>query len=224
MMIHKMVSADPITEYAPTWNFSFGSAHWSDADAKIDSIKNWLVSNEQRIIEQYPLYFDGGTGLGNNSVTSRFGQYNLFKFVDELSELNDLLDFFRKSYIDFIKEEKGIIRDTEIVCWFNVIRNSQNIKEHHHGAGHDVYLSGNFMLDNYDTYTVYKCPFDTNVFVPVANRKGTVTIFPTCLPHVSTPFEGDDVRVSIGFDIRLAGILDIDDLNAVPFINSKELA
>lgn len=219
-MIYKMSSLKPLTDYAPSWDFPIGVSRWKDSNHQIKNIKKWLLDNEQRFIKQYPVNFDGGTGLGNQSVTSRFGRYNLFNFVNELPELQGLLHFFRISYLEFIKEDKSEIKDLDIVCWFNVIRDQQKIDKHHHGAGHDVYLSGNFVCDNYPTKTIYQCPFDANVEIPVVNQRGTLSIFPTCLPHYSTLFESNiDQRVTIAFDLRLTTLKNVQDLTALPFIN-----
>lgn len=219
-----MVSMKPLTKYAPSWDFSIGLTQWKDSHDQINIIKQWLLNNEKRIIDSYKVNFDGGTGLGDDSVTSRFGRYNLFQFVDELPELKSLLNFFRFSYLDFIKRDNTEMKDTSIVCWFNVVRDQQKIEKHHHGAGHDIYLSGNFMCDNYPTQTVYECPFDVNVQLPVTNQKGTLSIFPTCLPHYTTKYESDkEERVSIAFDIRLTNLTGVEDLTAIPFMNESIL-
>lgn len=223
-MIYKMASMKPLTKYAPSWDFSIGLTQWKDSRDQINIIKNWLLDNEQRIINEYSVNFDGGTGLGDDSVTSRFGRYNLFQFSNELPELDSLLNFFRHSYLDFIKKDNSEFKETSIICWFNVVRNQQQIEKHHHGAGHDVYLSGNFMCDNYPTNTIYQCPFDVNVQLPVINQKGTLTIFPTCLPHYTTKYESDiEKRVSIAFDIRLNNLTGVEDLTAIPFMNTQIL-
>lgn len=219
-----MVSMKPLTKYAPSWDFSIGLTQWKDSNNQIINIKKWLLDNEQKIINDYSVNFDGGTGLGDDSVTSRFGRYNLFQFSDKLPELKSLLNFFRHSYLDFIKKDKTELKDTSIVCWFNVVRDQQKIEKHHHGAGHDVYLSGNFMCDDYPTKTVYQCPFDVNVEMPVINQKGTLAIFPTCLPHYTTKYESNaEQRVSIAFDIRLNNLSGVQDLTAIPFMNESIL-
>jgi len=215
-----MTSMNPLTKYSPSWDFSIGLTTWEDDRNYIKNIKEWLIDNEKKIINDYALNFDGGTGLGDHSVTSRFGQYNLFQFINKLPDLKKLLNFFQFSYLSFVKGDNAEIEDCEIVCWFNIVRNNQSINKHHHGAGHDVYLSGNFMCDDYPTQTIYECPFDSKVIFPIQNKKGNLTLFPTCLPHYSSTFESkNDCRVSIAFDIRLCNIERAQDLNAIPFIN-----
>ena len=207
-----------MTEYAPTWDFSIGINKWRN-DSKIKIIKDWLINNEKRLINKYSGDYDGGTGLGTNSLTGRFEKYNLFEYANELPELNELLDFFRTSYLEFLEIEKKDVRDTVIVCWYNVMRNGEFVAEHHHGAGHDVYLSGNFMLDTYPTCTNYLCPYDKDAILPMSNSIGILTIFPSFLPHKSDPYYGDEVRVSIAFDIRLPSVQENRERKAITFMN-----
>ena len=195
----------PLTEYGPWWNISIGFAQWQEPE-KVDAIRNWLIANESRIIEQFPLLNDGGTGLGYESVTSRSGMYNLFDFADECPELNDLLKFFRLSYIKFIAEDKTEHKELDIVCWFNVVKDTQQIKEHAHCSEPDSYLSGNMHFDNYPTHTYYRTPFNPFERVPYQNIKGGFTMFPSYVPHKTDVFNSDNdgVRISVAFDLHLA--------------------
>lgn len=220
MIIHKMKSIPTLTEYAPSWDFSFGLNKWQDTE-KIKTIRNWLIDNEKRIINKYSGDYDGGTGLGKNSLTGRFEKYNLFDFANELPELNDMLRFFRISYLEFLEEERNDVRDTVIVCWYNVMREGQFVAEHHHGAGYEVYLSGNIMLDTYPTCTNYRCPYDKDVILPFSNNEGILTLFPSCIPHYSDPYYGESVRVSIAFDIRLPIIQENAERKAITFMNEE---
>jgi hypothetical protein len=210
----------PLTEYSPSWDISFGVGHWKDAE-KIDTIREWLIENESRILDTVPLHHDGGTGLGENSVTSRFGRYNLLNFQDELPELAELLKFFRISYLDYVSQDNSEIRDVDIVCWFNKLKTGEHIKEHSHGAGNDAYLSGNIHLDNYATNTYYTNVFDRNVqFVP-GNYKGGLSIFPSWVPHHTDEHKEDNFRLSIAFDLRLNDNAENKELHAIPFMNHE---
>jgi len=224
MNIVKIQSDPPKSEFAPIWNFPIGITEWN-AFEKIDTIRTWLLSNESRIINEFPNHGDrdGGTGLGPDSVTARFGRYNLFNFSSELAEFDSLLDFLRKSYIKFVQETNHKIQDTNIVSWFNVLRKSEKIKEHAHGSHPYAYLSGNMHLDSYKTITYYRSPYDKN-FLNVKNIKGGLTIFPACILHGTDDFDGD-FRVSIGFDLWLDTTTHPTDvgLNPIPFINKDIL-
>ena len=101
------------------------------------------------------------------------------------------------------------------------MRDGQNVAEHHHGAGNDVYLSGNFILDDYQTNTNYRCPFDKDVVMPISNNRGILTLFPSCIPHYSDVYRGNDVRISIAFDIRLPHIIENSQRHAIDFMNEE---
>lgn len=210
----------PLTEYSPSWNISFGVGQWYEIE-KIDTIREWLVNNYQRILDTVPLHHDGGTGLGEESVTSRFGRYNLLNYQSELPELGELLKFFRISYLDYVSQDNGEIRDLDIVCWFNILKTGEHIKEHIHGAGNDAYLSGNMHLDNYVTNTYYNNVFDKSVqFIP-GNFKGGVTMFPSWVPHYTDEHKEDNFRVSVAFDLRLKNNIDNEALHAIPFMDTE---
>jgi len=224
MEIFKIKSNLPKTEYAPSWNISVGRTIWDDPD-KINNIRSWLSENEERIMNRYPPFNDGGTGLGPNSITSRSGTYNLFDFSDELPELNDLLNFFRISYLDFIKQDFNTPQELSIVCWFNMVKEHQQIKEHIHGSEPDGYLSGNMHLGNYHTCTYYRSPFTPFGFIPFPNVEGGLTLFPSYVPHKTDVYGNyDQPRFSIAFDLRLSEIWSKDHngeqrLHSIPFMN-----
>lgn len=214
MKVIRLQSENPETEFAPSWNIPVQQSLWNEE--KIDIINKWLCDHESMILD-LPFNNDGGTGLDEKSVTTRFGRYNLFDYIKDLPELKELLEFFQKSYINFATQEKIKIRDLDIICWFNILRKGQIIKEHCHGSGPDVYLSGNMHLGNYHTETYYVSPYEINCKYYIKNKKGCLTLFPTYLRHGSTQFDEDDLRVSIAFDLRLSGK---NNLCALPFMNN----
>tara|TARA_B110000503_G_C7113616_1_gene399282 strand:+ start:621 stop:1298 length:678 start_codon:yes stop_codon:yes gene_type:complete len=220
MSIIRIKSLHPETEYAPQWNIPLYQAEWNEFE-KIDTIRHALLKNEQKFIDNLDVHQDGGTGLGLDSVTSRFGRYNLFDYIDMCPELAELLTFFRRTYVNFITEDTTVLRDLDIVCWFNVIRKGEKIQEHCHGSGHNSYLSGNFHADNYNTQTYYKSPFDPTLAAPFNNEKGVLTMFPSYLVHGTSEHTADDERVSIAFDLRLANNEHNEYLNAIPFMTRE---
>lgn len=212
MDIFKIKSDLPITEYAPYWNISLGNAVWEESE-KIDKIRNWLIANEEDIKKMYPPLNDGGTGLGSDSVTSRFGRYNLFDFASEVPEITDLLNFIRLSYINFVHKDFTHKQELVIISWFNVVKDGQKIKEHCHSANKDSYLSANMHLDNYPTNTIYRSPYEPFVEYPFKNVKGGFTIFPSYVPHKTNEYaESDAPRVSIACDLRLPTTVPPDNM------------
>jgi hypothetical protein len=218
MSIIRFKSLHPKTEFSPEWDIPLYMSQWVEID-KINKIKNFLINKEQEIIS-LPTGSggDGRTGLGLNSVTSKYGMYSLFEFKNELPELNDLLNFLRCSYIDFVLQNQSEVRNLHIVCWYNIVRCGQEIQKHFHGAGHDIYLSGNVHLDNYPTSTDYHIPYDDNIVHKFENITGGITIFPSYLPHKVGVYVGEELRVSIGFDLH---IQEPKDLVSILFMDNE---
>jgi len=220
MRIAKIKSPDAKTEFAPTWNFPIGMDSWADHD-KIDTIRNWLISQEQVFINRYPVHHDGGTGLGDASVTARHGKYNLFQFNKECPELDDMLNFIRIAYLKFMASQDGNWRELQLYSWFNIARAGESIGEHGHGADPESYLSGNMHLDTYNTTNTYKSPFDSTSNVVIGNNKGDITLFPSCVPHWSDAYQGDTPRVSIAFDLRPKVNNYVSITKSVPFMDQS---
>jgi len=203
MYIYKIKSDLPMTEYAPTWNISIGNTVWGENE-KIDIIRTWLLKNEDRIKETYPVSDIGDTGLGTDSISSRIGMYNLFDYTSEVPELADLLRFMQESYINFVDSDYTNKQDLIIVCWVNILREDQKIREHVHSASNIGYLSANMHLDNYKTSTIYRSPYEPFVPHTFDNVKGGLTIFPSYVPHTTTEHvDSTTPRVSIAYDLRL---------------------
>tara|TARA_B110000503_G_scaffold123782_1_gene189687 strand:+ start:1455 stop:2165 length:711 start_codon:yes stop_codon:yes gene_type:complete len=221
MKLIKIKSMHPANEFAPSWNIPIHISNWNDYE-KIDKIKNFLISKETDMLTLPNgaglAYGDGRTGLGLDSVTARSGTYSLFDFSKELDEFNDLLDFIRISYLNFISEYQAAFYNSHIVCWYNVVRTGQNINTHFHGTGHDCYLSGNMHLDNYPTTTNYYVPYDKSLIHKFENIAGGLTMFPTYLPHGVDTYTGEDLRISVAFDLHTAVP---KDLISIPFMNNE---
>lgn len=217
-----MESIPPLTEFAPTWNIPIGVKKF-DNDNTINDIKKFLIKKEKDIISSIPYDYDGTTNLNPNSVTGRFSHYNLFDFNQECSGLNNLFEFFKNSYLEYIFTEELVPRETEIVCWFNALRKGEKVHEHNHGAGNDVYLSGNFILEDHQTKTHYKCPYDRDIIISIPNLKGILTIFPSFVYHYSDTYEDEGIRHSIAFDIRIPGIKESEDRSAITFWKNNDI-
>lgn len=222
MNILRMESCSPLTEFAPQWNIPIGVKKFDDVDS-IEKIKNFLIKKEPEIISKISYDYDGRTNLNPNSVTGRFTHYNLLKFQNECPELSTLFDFFKNSYLEYIFTEELSPRDTEIVCWFNALRKGERVDEHNHGAGNDVYLSGNFILENHQTKTHYKCPYDRDVLISIPNLQGILTIFPSFVYHYSDTYDDDGIRHSIAFDIRIPGIEESKERQAITFWTNDDI-
>lgn len=223
MNIIRFKSLHPKTEFSPEWDIPLYVSQWKEAD-KINKIKNFLINKEEEVLS-LPIgtsaaYGDGRTGLGLNSVTSKSGIYSLFDFRNELPEFDELLNFLRCSYVDFVLQNQSEIRNLHIVCWYNIVRSGQEIQKHFHGANHNMYLSGNMHLDDYPTSTDYHIPYDDNIIHKFENIIGGITMFPSYLPHKVGVYTGEELRVSVAFDLH---IQEPKDLVSIPFMNEEIL-
>jgi hypothetical protein len=214
-----MASLPPKTPYAPHWNIPIGIGNWDDKN-KIDIIKTWLIENESSIKDKYPAIHDGGTSLGLDSVTSRFQQYNLFDYINECPALEDLLNFIRRSWVEFVSQDNTPYLDLDIVCWFNLMHKSQQVAEHAHGAIPVGYLSGNLSLDDYHTSTLYRSPFTAHQYLPIKNTKGAITIFPSYVFHKSEEYtNAGAARLTVAFDLHIPNTS--DSVKKIPFMNKS---
>ena len=215
-MIRKLKSKFPHTPYAPVWDISLGLYKWEEKD-KIDTIREFLLSKEEEILDlEYNR--DAGTGLGEDSVTTRFGKYNLFNFQDKCSEIGDLFEWLQRAYLNFIAEDGTDFMPLKIISWFNIIKKGQEIKEHSHGAGETGYLSGNMHLDDYPSTTQYR---EREMRVNITNEIGGLTFFPSYVNHSVAEWVEDSPRVSLAFDLYLdmPPYYFMEDMNSVQFMD-----
>ena len=78
MEIDRYVSSKPLTPYAPSWDFSIGKCV---LPINLELLSKTCLEKEQEILDlpivilksegKKEIYFDGCTGLGKNSTTSR---------------------------------------------------------------------------------------------------------------------------------------------------------
>lgn len=216
----KIKSMPAQSDYAPFWDISICRAFWPKIN-KVEKIRNFLLSKKDYVLS-LPKTHDGGTDLGEETVTSRFGSYNLFQFKDECKEIGELLDYLRVLYVQFVRQEGFHVQDLKIVSWFNVMQKGDKIKLHAHGSGPDAYLSGNMHLDNYNTHTIYQWPYGFEE-TPIENIMGGITLFPSYFAHRTDEYTGEDSRVSIAFDLRLSQFSINPNLKYIDFMNEKLL-
>lgn len=217
MSIVRIKSYHPQTEFAPSWNIPLWLTNWTDLD-HVDNICNWIKDNEKTILD-YDYTNTGGTGLTENHITTRFGKYNLLG--QDGNGFGELMKFLRFSYLEYVQQQQLELKDLQIICWANILREGEGMDSHAHGSQPDSYLSGNMHLDDYHTNTVYHSNFDPASKIALPNKKGGCVIFPSCTPHYVEPHTRDDVRVSIAFDLRLTGSFDAEEMNAMPFMNQQ---
>jgi|TARA_B100002019_G_scaffold288338_1_gene301780 hypothetical protein len=221
MSLIRVKSFHPHTEFAPSWNIPLWLTNWTDL-VHVDAIQKWIIDNEQKILDDYEFANSGGTGLTEKHITTRFGRYNLLDNKDEPA-FNELLTFIRYSYLEYVQNQQLELKDLQIVCWANILRQGEAMDVHAHGGTPDSYLSGNMHFDDYQTKTFYRSSFDPESKIGLPNKKGGCVIFPSYTQHYTEEHSESKPRVSVAFDLRLTGSFDKDFFNAIPFMNQDIL-
>lgn len=200
-------SFPPQTPYAPTWNFSVGVSFCDDIDNI--SLSKFLLERENTVKKLKSNYVngkivDGNTGLGKNSTTSKFQNYNILSW-DNI-ELKKLKTNICKNVIEYnTKHNNQTPPQLWIQCWYNVLRFNQKIKPHSHSRHPSSYLSGHFNVQTNKTSTIYMSPInqlnDPDV-ITIKNNVNEMTIFPSYIFHYTTKHYSLTPRITIAFDIR----------------------
>ena len=201
MKFKRFRSRPPVSPYAPQWDFRVGNSMCEDIDT--NSLSKFLLSKEKEI-KKLPIVsdFDGYTGLGSNSTTSRAQQYNIFSWNHP--EIRKLKSNIAKNIILYNDECGNKTPQLWIQCWYNVLRFGQSIKPHSHSVTPICYLSGHFNVQVNNTSTVYMSPInqlnDPEV-IDIKNIPGKLTLFPSYIFHYTTPHYSFKPRITIAFDI-----------------------
>ena len=203
--VHQLKNEPPETQYAPLWDFVIAE---KETDLDVDELGYIILSKEKEIIEEYPEGWanqpvhDGYTGLGTDSLTSRFKYFNVLKWdYPVCKQLHKQIIEFHDEYVQGTRKPR--LNNLKIRCWANVMSKGDKIPKHHHGSFAHSYLSGNFAIKCEDTSTNYFHPYDNNEMYPIKNKPGHMHLFPSWLPHDTSMHKGDSERVIIAFDIYL---------------------
>lgn len=206
MNIHRFESLMPRTEFAPVYRyFMFEKSLLGLAD--FDQIKKTVLEKEKSILadtqEDYEKLnhdnaslYDGGTGLGSNSLTSRSPFFNVLGW----EEMADLKKAIRGAHDDFLSG-LGIDPNRKIYaqCWANVMRKGQAIRRHHHGTNQYAYISGHVSVQVNNTATYYTDPYSREE-IAVPNQVGMLTLFPSWVDHRTDMVRDNQERITIAFD------------------------
>lgn len=202
-------ASQPLTPFAPYFEVPMWNTNINLNGTLMTNLKYYLLTKEVDILLDYEYYNDGGTGLGKDSVTTRFARYNLLKFPDPSIAI--LKDMIRKEFNKFMNQIGAhktqsdfflnkMYYDPYIVCWFNVLKEGENIKKHVHSNLGNAFISGNICVDAEDTTTSYEMPYEQGV-VEIENTPGHLTLFPSYLPHWTSKNKSKNPRISVAFDI-----------------------
>ena len=215
------------TPFAPEWNYFVAESELQGID--FNEIARIILEKEKEIVQNHPhasLSVDGYTGLGKDSLTSRWQHFNVFKWQEP--EILKLKKVVYENYLNLL-ETLGVPRSKVYAqCWANVLRKGQDIKQHLHAYHPWTYLSGHITVQCDDTFTVYVNPVnqivehDPEVYYQ-KNIAGRLSFFPSHVPHFTTTHNGDKERITIAFDLIVNNTKKdgSTDYNTVPFDYAK---
>jgi len=201
-LLYGWESEPPRTPFAPSYQHIF-------TDKKIFSKEECKEWNDY-LLEQEPILLDkfrtcrgnGLTGLGDNSITSRFSYFNVFEFDFHL------VSKLKKAVYDGMKSILSVSGNTNWQktlygkSWFNVLRKEEAMDIHSHGYHEDIFYGFHVTINAIETFTSYHHPikFQESAF-HVPNKIGYLTLFPDYIPHEVSINRYETPRISIAGDI-----------------------
>ena len=221
IQVYQFKSHPPQTIFAPQWEYYVAGTILTNID--FQNIAKFILKIENKILKKFKpstwlnekgvrKTFDGYTGLGPNSLTSRSSDWNLLKYKQECSEIAKLSDAILDFHDKFLGELQVVPefypKELWIQCWANVLRKGEKIGIHMHSVNPDTYLGG-FVCVQADTgetstQTHYVCPanqLDDYNTIDIDNIVGEMTLFQNCIPHYSDTYMGEKERITIAMDI-----------------------
>jgi len=194
--------------FAPEWDYYIIENIIKKVNFK--SLSKFLLKKEKELLKiTKPILkastVDGYTGLGENSITSRYASFNVFNFKNkELYKISKEIINIHKILLNFLKIETP--KNLWIQCWFNVMRKGEFIKPHLHSFDPSTYLGGHICVQVQNTHTKYINPInqlnDQEIYTS-ENEVGKITLFQNNIPHFTNIHNCDKERITIAFDLAL---------------------
>ena len=198
--IHHFKSLDPQSPFAPNWEYYIIN---TKCDLDVQELSKLILDNEKIIIDKYPPANDDGyTGLGMDSLTSRYPYFNLLTWDHSIcKQLHKKISEFHDEYVKLVGA--SFLSNLRVRCLANIMRKGQKIKTHYHSTHPLTYLSGHFCVQCYNSSTIYNNPYrsisDDGFYIK--NNENQMTLFPSWLPHSTTKHMENVERITIAFDI-----------------------
>lgn len=209
-------SDPPQTPFAPQWDFTIGE---KQIDIDLGELTELILSKEEDIKKTFPASSDGNTGLGPESLTSRFRHFNVLTWGHPVTDqLHKEIKKFHSQYHRSLFGTFSSIPKLNIRCWANVLRKGERIKKHWHSIHPHTYIGGHLTVAAVDTKTIYVHPYDDlGNNHEAENVPGKLTLFPNYLPHYTTVNQYDTPRITVAFDLTpLNKMFTEDDNTLIP--------
>jgi hypothetical protein len=198
--IIKMKSEPKRTIFAPEYDYNIFETEVEQVDFK--ELAKFILTKEKEILS-LPVTGDGHTGVKEDSTTTRFDKYNVFKWEGEnIKHLKGNILNFHNGIMQYFKQPMP--KELYIQCWTNIMRKGEQIKPHLHNIGPNCYLGGHICVQCEDTSTHYINPIN-QINSPMnhssTNDVGKMTMFPNNIPHYTDIQKSDKERITIAFDL-----------------------
>lgn len=225
MKIYRFTNSPSENPFIPKWDYRLLEHKIEDAEL-IESLRNIILQKEPEILGSTPVPAGdaGNTGLGQQSLTSRFPYFNLFNWADEYKEISELKDIIYDCYKEMMKAFKIKRPKTSIQCWANVMREGESIGMHRHNVSEFAFLSGNICISadgNTGTYyyVIENMPMNEQPQAQYAikNEPGYLNIFDSKMLHETDTHTGKSERITIAFDIELGDLTHIEERSFILF-------
>lgn len=198
-MLKILQSAPQETPFAPFWKAELYEASISDYNI-CNNLFDIILQKEKDIIKDNPsVQNDGGTGLGSNSLTSKFSSYNIFTWNEQ--PVQTFYKFVKKEYSNFLSVLELPNEKCMVQCWANVMRAGDKIEPHWHSSSPRTFLSAHFCVKTNNTETLYQNPYMPSEWISFPNKIGNIMFFPSWMVHTTSPVQENDVRVTIALDL-----------------------
>ena len=213
MSVHWFNSDTPETRFAP--NLKMPLYETVDGSDTLRAALREQVLEFEKQIAQEGLVSEVPKHDGDPYAhTQHWKQHNLFwdinaKDGDQLErfpmtpELEKLFHIFRKHYLLFLKELNYPRVKVYIHAWANVLRQGEWISKHSHMSDATSYISSAYYLTTNPTMLHLLNCSRVDQTASFATNEGRMVMFPSWVPHLSDVYEGDELRISIAFDVSI---------------------
>lgn len=193
----------PLTPFSPNYNY-FIFENNIDNQVNINEILRIMFNREKELLKDDKNIDKNDSQKKFMTIRYKFFNEKIFKMKYMINLINVLKQNIY-NYSEILHEK--IPKNLWIQIWCNILRKEQSIDIHQHEANEYSYLSGNLCLLSNNTKTHYINPQNYfkkfNPEYSSENKKGSLTIFPSTIPHYTDSVNGDDIRVSIAFDVLI---------------------
>ena len=189
----------PQSPFAPVYTYPLCEELIKGIDYK--KIAKIILKKEPELMKQYgptkKTNKDGYTGLGTNSLTSRYDSYDIFDMDPCIKALVPKIFNLHNKFLKALNIP--LPSHISIKGWANVLRKGESVKAHLHDVSPYAYLEGNIPIQCNNTSTFYINPVDQindPEVLETKNQVGLLTLF-----HYTNKHTSSEERITIAFGL-----------------------